>query len=363
LKNNFLLIISSTLFALVLGEVLVRIIVPIVAPDAFHPERFLFWSSPHFISDQNGATRMIPNESVRTVAIYSGQIEYDVKYQTNNLGFIDHKDYIENNSSERLIAFVGDSFTAGYHGGKPWVPKLRDSLARDHNLEIYNLGVDGTGIIHFEKILESFGEQIKFNEIVIVAIGGDFIRRYWQPHISDGEVRFCESFHPLETCLNGKPFFTTFDYNASPTDVLMSATVLAERYAQSKKRDLRSIASEKSMLFALLRSRAVLTNLLRDGELPKWQRLILEDNILALKIIRSKYSDMKITLIHIPTRPDVLAKKYLLPIEKYVQAAGIDYYPAFYNCTWSRDMYLAIDGHPNKKGYENIANCIRDAIT
>ena len=95
---------------------------------------------------------MIPNESVRTVAIYTGRIEYDVKYQTNNMGFIDHKDYDKNQPIERSIAFVGDSFTAGYHGGTPWVPGLRDKLAHDNDLEIYNLGVDGTGIIHFEKI-------------------------------------------------------------------------------------------------------------------------------------------------------------------------------------------------------------------
>lgn len=261
-----------------------------------------------------------------------------------------------------MIALVGDSFTAGYHGGTPWVPRLRDSVAQDHNLEIYNLGVDGSGIIHFEKILESFGKQIKFNEIVIVAIGGDFIRRYWKPHISDGEVRFCETFHPLETCVNGKPFFTIFDYNASPSDVLIHASVLAERNAQSKHWNLLSAATDKSILLTLLRSKTFRTNLVRGRELPKWQRLILEDNILALKKIRSKYADMKITLIHIPTRPDVMAGKYLLPIEKYVQDAGIDYYPAFYNCTWSRDMYLATDGHPNENGYENIANCVRDAI-
>ena len=59
--------------------------------------------------------------------MWGDKIEYDVTYQTNNLGFIDTKDYLnEAIPGKNYYAFIGDSFTAGTHAGFPWVPELRE---------------------------------------------------------------------------------------------------------------------------------------------------------------------------------------------------------------------------------------------
>jgi hypothetical protein len=68
-------------------------------------------------------------------------------------------------------AFVGDSFTAGFHGGTPWAPALRDRARRANpDLQIYNLGVSGTGFEHFSRLLKSFATEVDFSDIVILAI-------------------------------------------------------------------------------------------------------------------------------------------------------------------------------------------------
>jgi hypothetical protein len=65
--------------------------------------------------------------------LQDGDIVYDVRFTTNDLGFIDHEDYSSDGDrpadAPRLV-FVGDSYTAGFHGGTPWVPALRDDARR-----------------------------------------------------------------------------------------------------------------------------------------------------------------------------------------------------------------------------------------
>src|SRR5690242_12729856 len=71
------------------GELLVRWLKP--AYD--HTDRALMFSSPTFRRYSSGAVRFLANETIREVAVYSGRIEYDVTYRTNNLGFVDDKNY------------------------------------------------------------------------------------------------------------------------------------------------------------------------------------------------------------------------------------------------------------------------------
>ena len=112
-------------------------------------KRALMYSSKTSQLDQNGAVHYEPNKKIRTVTVYNNKIEYDVHFNTNNLGFVDDKDYeYDNAPDKRRYAFVGDSFTAGYHAGASWVPKLRRNIEGE-NIKIFNLGVGGTGIKHF----------------------------------------------------------------------------------------------------------------------------------------------------------------------------------------------------------------------
>ena len=99
-----------------------------------HPDEIaLMFSSQTFQLDSNGAVRFEPNKDIRSVSVFNTKIEYDIRFSTNNLGFIDDKDYkYEKDPDKKYYALVGDSFTAGFHGGEPWVPTLRDNIDQNN---------------------------------------------------------------------------------------------------------------------------------------------------------------------------------------------------------------------------------------
>ena len=59
------------------------------------------FSSLTFQLDQNGAVHYEPNKEIRTVTVYKNKIEYDVFFNTNNLGFVDDKDYEYDNAPDK----------------------------------------------------------------------------------------------------------------------------------------------------------------------------------------------------------------------------------------------------------------------
>ena len=88
----------------------------LVAPQAVYPDQQLFLSSPHFQLDARGAVRYQPHEWVRMVAIYNSSVEFDVSYATNDLGFIDHKDYLESSGGEDTVPYRYAMVAATYLG-------------------------------------------------------------------------------------------------------------------------------------------------------------------------------------------------------------------------------------------------------
>ena len=107
------LLLVSTMLSLVLAEGLARVLSPF--PEKH--DRLWMLGSPTFQTDYGGAVRYVPNQTVRSVILQDGDIVYDVRFPTNDLGFIDHEDYSsdgERPADARRLVFVGDSYTAGF---------------------------------------------------------------------------------------------------------------------------------------------------------------------------------------------------------------------------------------------------------
>jgi len=351
MKKNILLIFLSVLVTLLLCELLLAI----VAPQTNEDRRYLVWSSPNFRVDQFGAVTFLPNETVRTVAVYGDKVEYDVSYQTNNMGLIDHRDYGNKETVSRRLAFVGDSFTAGHHGGTPWVPDLRDHLAIDQNFAIYNLGISGTGIHHFAKLVESFAARIDFDEIVVIAILDDFLRPYWVPDTTASEIRFCNAKFPIEKCRTEKrPVGYIFAYD-TPIDTIIAQ---ADAFQTTIWRELTAISH-----LAGFADRAWGSSQKRErGGLPRWQQILLEEGMATLGSISTKHPDKKRTFIHLPQKSEVAASEFELDLRKDVESQGFIYFSSMEHCSWSLGMFLELDGHPNRLGYENITRCVAQAL-
>ena len=160
LKNTGLLL-GSLLVCVVITELGLRLTSIGIYSQNY---RVLMYSIPSFTQTSRYAIRYKPNIAIRTVAVYGDQIDYDVTNTTNNLGQYDNVPYQKTADSIRDIVFVGDSFTSGSGGTKPWVTTLREQLNRS-DIALYNLGVSATSVQHFYYMLKEFEKEIPFDEV------------------------------------------------------------------------------------------------------------------------------------------------------------------------------------------------------
>jgi hypothetical protein len=333
-------------------EVLCRLVVA-EPPGSFG--RVWMLSSPSFLLDQFGAVRYRPDERVRTLAIYDGTVEYDVRYRTNDMGFIDDEDYGGRDPEASIgYAFVGDSFTAGIHGGRPWIPKLRRELRRTcPSLDIYNFGIEGTGLRHFERLLAEMRDLVRIDEIVILAISDDFQRPFWFPEASPGEIRFCDP-RELAECKRQQAIAVVVDGAASSQELRARARAIAEA-SMSREGTVARIKAMAKQSF-LVRE-AVST--WRAARAARAARLNEKENLAALGGLSERFRGMPISLIHLPQKQEVVAGMYKADVRRFVEDAAVRYVPALHECPWNAEMFYRADSHPNARGYRAIRSCIR----
>jgi hypothetical protein len=326
------------------------------------PQSTVAISSPHFVLDANGAVRHIPNEKVRMVSILEDSLEFDVIYQTNRQGLVDHRDYPVASGSGRRYAFAGDSFTYGM-GADPWVPQLRDRVrAGGADIDIYNLGVNGASVQHFRALLSSVASELPVTDVVVIPISNDFYRPWWVPvHASDG-TKMC--WDPPD-CTSVRSLYPIVDYDARPD-------ALVRQYQDMRAARLAAQPAEPSWKRILWRSELYLLTrrrLLQLFRAPERDPYDLEDparldvNLEALAGIRRDFPTLPITLALFPQVDEVQQGAYHLDLAQAASHLDIDYFPALTRCSWSTDMYHRANLHPNARGYRSFADCLWRHLT
>lgn len=362
MKNNkTLMAMALILFGLIVGtasvELLARLFLGSPSSAAMKElnRAFAFFSPSAFIQDECGAVRYTPNRWIRAIAVFDGRVEWDVRFQTNNFGSIDSQDYVANYkapSSIKRIAFVGDSFTAGFHGGKPWLQRLREQFDGDV-LQIYNLGVSGTGLAHFFTRLKCESQTLYFDHIVISALTTDFWRGEWRPVETSTKLFFCRRELSEEEC------------RQSPTRlrVLPREDVsLAE--LQRLASDLGGHVTQQPVSFrTLLRQHTHVGKLLHSvKQMVLSEQTVPEDSHSILQKISQTFADRKIVFLHLPSKSEVKNKAYSRDLEALITNAGIQYWPALHRCPITLDGFFEHDGHPNANGYSQIEACARKML-
>jgi hypothetical protein len=357
-RIRLLLLMLSTVFALAIVEAGTRLVVKKPVPSSS-----VMYSSRHWRLDDRGAVRHIPNETVRLVSVFDEAVEFDVLFRTNNLGLVDHRDYPVASGSGSQYAFVGDSFTHGM-GAEPWVPKLRDELrAAGHDLEIYNLGVNGASAQHFRKLLLSVAEELPLSHIVIITISNDFLRPWWVPVETAAGGLMCRD---PPACESARPLPPIID-RAAPADELIDLH-RAMRAEAAKRQPVDALwrrALWQSELYLLVRRTALgLIQRFAPPAPPPTGFVDLEDpqlltvNLEALAGIRTDFPNLPITLAHFPQIGEIEAAEYEFDFSAATASARIDYFQALTQCEWSVDMYHRVNSHPNAAGYRNFARCL-----
>lgn len=325
-----------------------------LGPPVSFDQRVALFSSPswrYWPGEGAGELRYAPNVRIRAISWDGDRIEYDVVFRTNGQGFIDERDYPTARGADvgTRIGFVGDSFTAGFHGGDPWVPRLarwaREGAA---DLEIYNLGIGATGFAQFHELARSLAEPLALDRVVVMFIGDDLHRgRFW-PREERGRIHVCLSENWAPDC------------DARPTHMLVlaeadsaPAEVAAQVQASGLIRPPRSLSgrlAQKSHVVSLLTRGAsaeatppTRSRQWNDG----WIASFLED-----------FVPEQLVFVQIPQRHEVARGALDHDVGTVLREAGLAYVSLLERCNFVRQHFYGADRHPNAAGYDMIARCV-----
>jgi hypothetical protein len=81
-------------------------------------------------------------------------------------------------------------------------------------------------------------------------------------------------------------------------------------------------------------------------------------NLRALADIRTEFPAIPITLAHFPQVEEIQAREYELNLAEATSELDVEYFAALTQCSWSEEMYHAVNRHPNERGYRNFADCL-----
>jgi hypothetical protein len=351
--SRLLLALASVLVGWIVVEAAAR---GLWGPPLALEERVLFVGPRHWRVEEDGTVRYEPRERVRHVSFYGSHLEYDVVFATNNLGFVDSEDYpIAPRSPEEVRwALVGDSFTAGYHGGEPWVGRLRER-ARDagRRVTLYNLGVGGAGLPQFQRLLRRFRAELELDRVAVLFISDDLFRPLWYQIVRGGRIHHCPSDLGRSECLRGTPPFFVLPALDTPADRLLASA--RAKGALSPPTSLAEWLARRTRIGALVaddRSPAARGAALRmPRAFPAW-----------LAELREEFGALEPLLIQLPERDEVERGRHRVDARRAVEEAGLRYVSLLGECDLERSDYFLADRHPNRRGYEKLARCVGRAL-
>jgi len=313
----------------------------------------MFVSGNAYQSDGEGFVRYSPKSKIRELSIFGTDVEYDVKFNTNNFGFIDSRDYpLPENHTNRIIAVVGDSFTSGHHGGTPWVPLLREKL---EGIDVYNFGVNGTGFEQFTELLIKVSRDLKFNEILIAAISHDALRRRWRPVEKENKFYMCGLNN--EKCLETPAVSPLHILDENQTESYIDKSV-NEFYETLKYKNFRKYLSRQTYIGRAMHIRnwRKIKRLTKPKQIPGF-------SLEALKRLREYFKNLPITLVHLPMKDEILNGAYSFDLSSAVVPLDIRYVDGLQTCNLTINDYFSLDSHPNDKGYGKILDCVAGVMT
>lgn len=306
------------------------------------PPRALFFSENPWRWDERGFLAFAPSRTIRTAAAYGDVIDYDVTFRTNAQGFIDDRDYGPGGGGERRIAVVGDSFTAGYHGGRAWVPTLRDGSGFDpQRHSLFNFGVSGTGMPNFRGVLDAYTAALAIDEILVVAIANDFERPMVRSLTTPQGIALCQAEWTDERCRAQRSQMFTFPISASHEELLERAAGL---WSERRGSLLRRIRDHSFLLHGVRR--------LIAGPAPE-----RGPGFAALAAIRARFPEVRLAVLQVPEKRDALDGTFE-SLRAEVEASGARYYDGAARCGLTGDDFLPLDSHPAASGYAKLRACV-----
>jgi hypothetical protein len=323
-------------------------------PLYYWQHRYLFASQDAFQNISKGIWAYKPDRQISSLATYgfpgklsklpflNHHIEYNCKYKTNNLGFVQKRNIKPEDNS---VLILGDSFTEG-QGGCPWFPELENNFSTP----LINGGLQGYGLLQWELLTRHLlSKDFNFEKIVIIAISNDFKRRThnWSSHQLD--------------CMNnyncsGSEYWLPLLNNESEDSIIERSIDRSNIRFKNHSRFAR--LHEALMHISYSYKFVALAYSSFDSKNSSPISLNSDANN-AIKFL--KRTDNKLSVILVPQRDEAAlsAKNHdSLETEKLLKNHSIP----FSWCSITSHDYLPMDGHPNRQGYNKIRLCVTEHL-
>ncbi len=285
-----------------------------------------------------------PNQKIESTTFYyvdkEWVKEYDYITPTNNLGLVQTKPTLPNRDS---LLILGDSFTEG-QGAYPWFEKFRESLKT--NLQPINGGILGTGFQSW-KLLHDYliANDIQVKRLVVIFISSDYERGVW--NMPENTLACIKN---SKSCVGYENF-----YGKPTTEELSNFLDKLRAYREksftpdghSFKGFLKKLLPGTVSIFSFIKSR---TNIMKNGTVIQ-------------ELVASYGSN--VLFIHIPEKSEVaLGKASMIGEEavKKIYAVNGMLFDGRTKCGFDQNDFFVNDGHPNARGYEKIAECVKAAL-
>lgn len=369
MKQHVVLILCGLLLAGILSEAGFRIYNGYIQslPES-QPGAYLYqWNTNPFLQLPNGAVTGKPNTPAHLTCTLADATVFDTPMHTNNLGLFDTRQYHKDPAARKRIALVGDSYTQGI-GSIPWIPDLAVRLEKDFPVQLFGLGITGTGFENFDLLLEHYEQELSFTDIIILAIEDDFARMRWYPLASEGFFWFCPISLTPEACVQTLTFQRVLDHKDSPGAPPPPARFhqAAHSYQRFPARTwytrlLRPLIAQSALLnFLNARRHDYLAY--RRKKSGTYLSPRFPENLAALQSIISRYGKARVTLVRFPAKYEVEHGFYEYDSRQKLEPLVGKYIDLWEHCSFTIDMYHSRDHHFHAEGYAAFSHCFEQHV-
>tara|TARA_Y200000002_G_scaffold194917_1_gene161050 strand:+ start:134 stop:1219 length:1086 start_codon:yes stop_codon:yes gene_type:complete len=268
---------------------------------------------------------------------------YSYEIKTNNFGLVQKNNLKKNIPS---ILFLGDSFTEG-QGVPAWIDKFEGNFSK---YQIINGGILATGPQQFELMEKHVSRNYDVKKVLFLFIGHD-IRR--SPFLMSKKDLDC--LNDYKKCIGSQTFLGYPISNKNPDIFLKS--LRNQRIENYKNLSFAKKLKKKTKnFFSNLYIIKTPKTFLRE-KFYKSKNIKIKKNFLSIKRLHEKYGK-NIFFINLKTRNEILNGREYESI--YAESFIKNLTNNFYSCEFDNDLsnFNPLDHHPNKKGYDNLFNCI-----
>ena len=353
IKKNFFLLAFSILFSLFITEIYLKFIYFNKADfkQINSQARYMLFEEGDVFKPYTNFFKYHSNKKILSEVFYKINDDFIKEYSyeiiTNNFGLVQNNNISREKDS---ILFLGDSFTEG-QGYSAWINKFGGQFKM---YQIINGGLLGTGPKQFEYLENHISKNFKISKVIVLYLGDDLRRS-----ILNFNKKNIVCLSNFEKCEGDENFYGFPLRINEPTQFLEKLEKFRTKHFK-KEITFKTVRRDVKSFFLELYIIKVPKNFLKNRFYKSKNEKIL-NNLSAFSNLIDKYND-NIIFIQLRQKEEILyGKRYeTIFAEEFIKKKTNNHFVCNFNNKLSN--FYKIDGHPNKKGYQALYECVSNIM-